>query len=105
MLWFDGKGVAHFKKSSKGVAQDTESVNGEINKVDRFKLLFEFGQERGVLVSFSIWVRDKVSFEAASSCFNRFASSVRQSYCYQGRNWFLATSKDILQVKIILCYP
>ena len=23
MLWFDGKGVAHFKKSSTGVAEDT----------------------------------------------------------------------------------
>ena len=43
MLWFDGKGVAHCKKSSTGVAQDTESVNGEINEVDRFKSLFEFG--------------------------------------------------------------
>ena len=43
MLWFNGKGVEHFKKSSTGVAEDTESADGEIYKVDRFELFFEFG--------------------------------------------------------------
>ena len=46
MLWFDGKGVTHFKTSSTGVAEDTQSANGDINKVDRFKLLLEFGYRR-----------------------------------------------------------
>ena len=43
MLWFHGKGVAHSTKRGTGVAEDTESADGEIFKVDRFELFFEFG--------------------------------------------------------------
>ena len=50
MLWFDGKGVACFKKSSTGVAEDTLRADGKVNKMGRFKLLFEFGLERGVII-------------------------------------------------------
>ena len=36
LLWLDGKRAAHFKKSSTGVSEDTESADGEINEVDRY---------------------------------------------------------------------
>ena len=37
MLMVDGKGIAHCKKRGTGVAEDTESANGDSNEVNRQK--------------------------------------------------------------------
>ena len=65
MLWFDGKGVAHFKKNSTEVVENTQSITGEINKADRFKVLFEFMIISAMIIIIMMFIQGRL-FDARS---------------------------------------